>query len=266
MPGEARTSEFLLSTATVMVGPRAKVFELTPELHSIGLVKNVQVSSDIGFVELGQGVQNQVVASVNNSVSTKISAEVYEYTARNMAYGAGIDASGADFDPILTQYALTTAIAAGAQTKIPMASGGVDFSAGDFVVMQDTNIPDRVFVGKVESIAVNELTLAAGYTLTSDNTGWAVATTVIYRVHNIQVGSVRKQERYGVKMVGLLPESGEPVTLIFPKVAITKGIGMSFQTENFSNMPFELSPYSVLPSEPFYSDFGSMKTWSMLRR
>jgi hypothetical protein len=100
MPGESKTTEFLLSQATIMVGPQAKVFELTPALHGIGLVKNVQVTADIGFVELTQGLANQTVSSVNNMINTKISAEVYEYTARNLAYGAGLDASGSGFDPL----------------------------------------------------------------------------------------------------------------------------------------------------------------------
>jgi len=266
MPGEARTSEFLLSSATVMIGPQAKVMELTPALHSVGLIKNVQVSAELGFTELTQGVQNQAVSSVNNSVQTRIGGELYEYTARNIAYGAGLDAGGAAYDTLTTQYALNAAIAAGAGTSIALASGGTDFTAGDFIVLQDTTIPDRVFIGKVASVATNTITLATGYGFTAENTGWAVATTVAYKVRRVQVGSVAKQQRFGAKLVGILPESGEPVTLIFPKVAITKGLGFSFQTENFSNMPFEFTPYALVSTDPFYADYGAMKTWSVLRR
>jgi hypothetical protein len=133
------------------------------------------------------------------------------------------------------------------------------------VVLQDTNITDRVFVGKIQSIATNTLTLASGYGMTSDNTGWAVATTNVLKVRNIQVGSLAKQNRFGIKIVGIMPESGQPATLIFPKAAITKGLSMSFQTDNFSNLPFEFTPYALAASETFYSDFGPLKTWSIMR-
>lgn len=266
MPGEAKTSEFLLSTATVMIGPQAKVMELTPALHSVGLIKNVQVSTELGFTELTQGVQNQVVSSVNNSVQNRIGGELYEYTARNLAYGAGLDGGDGGFDTLTTQYALTSAVAAGVGSTIALASGGTDFAAGDFVILQDTLIPDRVFIGKVASVSINTLTLATGYTFTAENTGWLVASTVAYKVRRVQVGSVAKQQRFGAKLVGILPETGEPITLIFPKVAITKGLGFSFQTENFSNMPFEFMPYALVSTDPFYADYGAMKTWSVLRR
>lgn len=264
MAGESRTTEFLLSQATIMVGPQAKVFELTPALHSIGLCKNVQVTADIGFVELTQGLANQAVSSVNNMINTKISAEVYEYTARNLAYGAGLDALGASFDPLSVSATLASAIAGGAVTTIPLVSS-TGFAAGDWVVLQDTVVNDRVFVGKIASIATNILTMAAGYGMTSDNVGWAVATTNVYKVRNIQVGSLAKQNRFGIKIVGILPESGQPATLIFPKAAITKGLSMSFQTDNFSNLPFEFTPYTLATTETFYADFGPLKTWSILR-
>jgi len=264
MAGESKTTEFLLSQATIMVGPQAKVFELTPALHSVGLVKNVQVTADIGFVELTQGLANQAVSSVNNMLNTKISAEVYEYTARNLAYGAGIDASGAGYDPLTVSATLASAIASGVITAIPLVSA-TGVSAGDYVVLQDVNIPDRVFAGKIASISSNTLTLASGYGMSSDNLGWTVANTNVLKVQNIRVGSLAKQNRFGIKIVGILPESGQPATLIFPKAAITKGLSMSFQTDNFSNLPFEFTPYTLAAAETFYADFGPMKTWSILR-
>jgi len=266
MAGEARTSDFLLSTATLMVGPSSKVMELTPEDHSVGLIKNVQVTTEPQFVTLTQGVENIEVAAVNTANPARLSGEVYEFTAKNMAYGAGIDAS-AGYEPIITQAALATAIADGGAT-VALATGSVTANAivvGDFVVIQDTTVGDRVHVGKVASIAVDTLTLAAGYEMPTGQ-AYAVATTVVYKVRNIKIGTQQKRPTYGVKLVGLLPETGEPITVIFPKVRVTRGISLAFQNENFGNMPFEFMPMALLPADPYYPDFGSTKPFSILKR
>lgn len=264
MAGEAKTSEFLLTTATLMLGPSADVFSLTPDEHSLGLVKNVQVTAETAFVELTQGIQAQIVASVNTGNTTRISAEVYEYTARNLAYGAYLDGSEAQYDQINTQYALGAPVAAGGDEITLAAGSGTDIGAADWLVIQDTNSPDRLHVGKVESVAADVVTLAAGYEMPA-GMAFAVATTVVYRVQSLNFGSVAKQPTYGCKLVGLLPETGQPVTLIFPKVKVTRGLQLAFQTENFSNMPFEFAPYALTPTDPFYGEFGSMKTWKLLR-
>jgi hypothetical protein len=267
MSGEARSSEFLLSTATVMIGPRDKVMELTPELHSLGLAKNVQVTTEPQFVSLTQGVEAIEVASVNVSNPARISCEVYEYTARNLAYGAGIDASGADFNPITTQAALASPVADGGST-LTLATGSVAANGivvGSFLTIQDTNVGDKVHVGKVGSISGEVITLASGYAMPT-GMAFAVATTAVFRVRNIKVGSQLKRPLFGAKLVGTLPESGEPITLIFPKVRITRGLGLSFQNENFANMPFEFMPQALLPADAYYADFGGTKSFSVLKR
>lgn len=264
MAGEARTSDFLLSTATVMVGPSSKVMELTPDLHSVGLIKNVQVTTEPQFVELTQGVEAQTVAAVNIANPARISGEVYEFTARNIAYGAGIDASGVGFDPLTTSYLLGTAITTGGSSVV-LAAGGTDFVAGDFLVIQDTTSGDKVHVGKVQSVATNTITLATGYTMPT-TLAFPIATTIIYKVRGLKIGSNLKRPTMGIKLVGILPETGEPITLVFPKARIMKGLNMAFQNENFSNMPFEFMPYSLLPADPYYADLGSSKTFMVLKR
>lgn len=266
MAGEARTSEFLLSTATLMVGPCDKVMELTPADHGLGLIKNVQVGTDMSMTELTQGLQNTVVASVTTSVQSRVSAEVYEYSAKNLAYGAGLDASGASaFAPITTSYALASAISSGG-TTVALATGqGADFNVGDFVVLQDTLVPDRLHVGKVLSKSIDTLTLATAYAMPA-GTAFAVATTVVYRVQAIKVGALDSNPYFGAKLVGILPNSSEPITVIFPKIRITKGINLAFQSDNWSNMPFEFVPYNLVSADPFYADFGPKKTFAVLRR
>lgn len=265
MAGEAKTNEFLLTTATIMLGPPAKVFELTPDLHSVGLVKNVQTSSDTSFTELTQGIQAQVVASVNTGNQARISAEVYEYTARNLAYGAQLDGSDAAYAPIVNTSTLKTAITVGGNTVALNTGQGSDWGPDDWLVIQDTVAPDRLHVGKVLSVTSDTLTLTPTTAMPTTMAFGINGATVLYKVKALKVGSVAVQPTFGCKIVGIFPESGKPITLIFPKVKITKGINLAFQTDNFSNMPFEFTPYSLLPADPFYSEFGSQKTWMALR-
>ena len=56
MAGFAVTNEFLLSTATVMIGATSALKSLEPGAHSIGLVKNFKLASDPKLIELTQGV------------------------------------------------------------------------------------------------------------------------------------------------------------------------------------------------------------------
>lgn len=265
MAGEARTSDFLLSTATLMIGPQAQVMELSPALHSIGLVKNVQLVTEPTFVSLTQGVTAVEVASVQTATPARVSSEVYEYTARNLAYGANIDATGTGFAPNVTSFSLATAITTGGTSVVLGTGQGATFNVGDFFVIQDLSTGDLVHVGKVASKVTDTLTLATGYSMPT-TMQFAIATTVVYKVQNIKVGSNLTRPVLGAKLVGTLPGSGEPITIVFPKVRISKGLSLAFNNENFSNMPFEFMPQALLPTDTYYGDFGGSKTFSILKR
>jgi hypothetical protein len=266
MAGEAQTSEFLLSTATCMVGPSSKVMELSPALHSIGLVKNVQVTTTPKFVELAQGVNAQVVFSVNTEMQSKITTEVFEFTAKNLAYGAGQDPTTGLFDPVVASTTLATAITTGGASVV-LTTGGVaavGIVVGDYVIIAKVG-SDLLHVGKVSVIATDTLTLATGYVMPSSAV-FPTATTVVYKVRNIQVGANPSTSTFGVKLVGLMPGTGAPVTLVFPKVRIVKGMDLAFQTNDFANMPFEFTPYALLPTDNYYADFGGLKTFSIFKQ
>lgn len=262
MPGLAKTSKFLLSDATIMVGAQADVFELTPADHSVGLTKNVRMDVTPGFTELMQGVTNNVVYTVNTSNEVTIGGEIYEFTARNLAYGAGVDASGAAYDEYTTVMTLASEHD-DADTTIALSTGmGANFAAGDFALLQQSE-GDTIAVVKIASISTDTLTIASGYALPADVT-WAVATTKVYRVRKpVKIAAGGASTHVGVKIVGLLPENKRPIAMIFPKVRITKGLSLAFDTQNFSNMPFEFKPLALLPSDPFYADMSNNESFML---
>jgi len=274
MSGLAKTNEFLLSSATIMIGTaadRTDLFVLSPEKHSLGLVKNITVNSETSETELTQGINNQPVASVNTSESTSIACEVYEYTKRNLAYAAQVDARSAGFDSFGAAgvFTTTTAIASGAAiTTITLTATPTTglIVAGDWICLQDSLILDHTVFAKVASITGAVITLDTSYAVPlAANTGFGAGSKV-WKVTPLKIG---QQARFtvAIKITGLLPETGEPISLLFPKAKITKGLALSFATDNFTGMPFEFKPYALTAADAFSAagDIGIGKSYMIMK-
>lgn len=262
MPGEARTSKVILSEATIMVGPRADVFDLTPAKHSLGLSKQVKVDVTHGFAELTQGVTQQVAFSVNNSIESVVNAEIYEFTARNLAYAAQIDATGTAFDEAENMFSLGADFD-DADTTLTLGTGeGTSVAAGDYLVVQRDK-GDTVAVVKVASVATDVVTLATGFGAPTGETFTALNSRVFRVRKPITVGET-DSPLYGIKLVGVMPENRRPITLIFPKVRMQKGLMANFDASNFSSMPFEFKPLALLTSDAHYAELPGNKQFMIL--
>jgi hypothetical protein len=261
MPGLAKTDKFLLSTATVMIGAMADLHSLNPAAHSIGLVKNFQLSLDPEYTELTQGLTNSVVMSVRTNEPVRASMEVYEYTLRNLAYASGLDGSGAAYDT-LAGLALSTASITAAATAI-VVTGDVtaDYVAGTYAFLQGNtdSLSDQVHIVKVSSSAYSAPNTTINFV------GYAIPTGVTFPV-GTRVGLIKKiplatgvlfQPELAAKVVGILPKNNEPFTILFPKVKITNGLNVSFDSGQFTNLPFEFTPYAGVSTDPFYSEYGA---------
>jgi hypothetical protein len=260
MAGSAKTKNFLLSTATVMVGPAADLHKLNRDEHSLGLVKNFNMTADPTYVELTQGLKNSVVMSVKNGDGLKCAMEIYEYTVRNLGYAAGLDASGVAFDQS-NEIWLATAAYASAGKTIEVGTditGEGKLAAGDYVFLQN-GLDDKVHIAKVATAvfatAKTTITFAAGYEPATTMT-FPIGTR-IGKVKRIDVGAVDVQPEFAAKIVGLLPKDNAPFTILLPKIKITKGLGVAFQTDNFGNLPFEFTPYSGVETDPLYAEYGT---------
>lgn len=262
MAGNALTNQFNIGTATVMVGPMADVLKLTPEQHSIGLVKAVTLTSETNEVTLTQGIRNTIVDSQVTGVTSRVSMEVYEYTAKNLAYAAQLD--GSTYSTGQTMH-LKTAITGGVSATSVVLKATSDVSSS---FPKDTRIQiqatgdkkyDKVFIGVLASDSVYS---AQDSTLTLTLTeaipaGWSFKVDdEVLSVSVIPVGSDRPQPYYGVKIVGILPNGNEPVTIIIPKAKVTSGITLGFNTDNYGNLPFEFTPYDLTAEDSSYSTFS----------
>ncbi len=303
MAGEARTSAFSLSAATVMLGTQDELFNLEPDQNSVGLVKNFSVTSTPTFTNLSQGVAGNIVASVMTNNVVKATFEAYEYTARNIAYALSLDGGSLTEPPgavssweqggvqdtsiELNPYGVdptpsnpfgslvnTTAIAGTPTTPVATIAANdpngtsttsyAGFSAGAWVAIQHPTEQDQIHVAPLASAAtaaaatspvtgyIVTLTLAAGFGIT----GTFPAGSKVWLVNSLQVGSSANQAYVSAKVTAQLPATNQPVVLLIPKARIIRGFTLTFDTEKFAAMPFELEVYNLVPTDPFYSNFG----------
>lgn len=251
MPGLANTNDFMLGTATVMLGPVEDLYNLNPTEHSIGLVKNFTASSAPAYTELTQGVKNTVVHSVMTSNPVTCSMEAYEYTAKNLSYSLGLE--GADtVAPFTVETTVSVTFSAGSPGTLIDVADKTGFAAGDFIMILKNTEDDFI---------VRKLTAATDAsphdTLTVDV---AIEETLavgakIRKVNMISVGSKEDQPFFAAKIAGKLA-NGDEVVILIPKVRIVKGFSLNFTTQNYANLPLELTVYDLVPTDDFYADFG----------
>lgn len=160
MAGEAKTRQFNLSTGTLMLGPQGEGEDLTPELHSVGLVKDITLNITKTRIELTQGITNEVVDSQVTGNEVNFTANLYEYTSKNLAYAAGIDGSkmkqGKSYplkDQVVGDGSSTSEISIVSDLDVSS-----DFQEGQQVMIQATRSgkEDLVYLGRVESSSYTE--------------------------------------------------------------------------------------------------------------
>jgi hypothetical protein len=247
MAGLALTNDFMLSTATVMIGAQAELNDLNPTDHSIGLVKNFTMTSEPSYVELMQGVKGSIVHSTMTANPVRASMEVYEYTAKNLAYSLGIDGTGVAAKTSNTTVA-TLVPASPAQNTLVLTSA-TGFTQGQYILIEVDTV-DNFVIRKIVSVATNTLTL--------DENLPAIASGVkVYLVNSTDIGSKEDQPFFSCKVAGKFA-NGSDVVILIPKIRITKGFNLAFIQNDYANLPFEFQVYDLVSTDPHYADFGSV--------
>lgn len=244
MAGEAKTSSFMLGTATVMLGAQSELFDLNAEDHSIGLVKNFRMMGEPQYTELTQGVKNTIVYSVMTQNTIRASMEVFEYTSRNIAYSLGLEGGG-----MMAQTVNTTlsSPASASATSITVADE-TGFAVDDYVMIQDGS-DDKVYVRKLS--AVSAATLEFTQALPK-----AVPTGATVQKSNvIGIGSKEDQPFLAAKIVGTIAD-GTEIAILCPKIRVINGFSLGFTTEGFDNLPYEFTFYDLVGTDPFFAEFG----------
>lgn len=253
MAGEAKTDNFMLGTATLMVGPMAKLMDLGIN-ESVGLVKNITLKSTPGFIDLTQGVQNTLVYSVMNSNEVMITGEMYEYTAKNLTYAVGLDGSSLVAAPVASLVAAAIAApvppALTAATLTLAEDEGAKYVAGKYITVQ-VGVEDQLFARKIVSIADDVLTLDSGFPVGIPLNAEVKAMNVV------AIGSQAVQAHLAAKIVGKLA-NGKEIIILIPKVRFSSGISVAFKTDNYDFVPLEMKVFDLVNTDPFYTPFQSV--------
>lgn len=260
MAGEARSIDFLVGTATIMLGLPADLRDFRPETHSIGLVKNVKLMAEATYIELTQGLRNSVVHSVKTGEPVRASAEVYEFNASNWSYALGFSGYNVGIPALNAGSATITTV----EALVP--SGGIlapadvtgyddftlstvtNFAVGDYVLIQ---------VGYNDVVVPRRITTIAGSVITVDapikNVAFPAGVTV-NKCLVVPVGRKSEQPFLAAKIVGNMAD-GREIAIEIPKLRVTKGFDVTFQTSDYANMPFEFTVYDQIPADTQYARF-----------
>lgn len=258
MPASIRNNAFLLGEATLMLAPYSdptSVFELVPATHSIGMVRNVQVTEESDKVDLRKGVQQLLVDSKKSNIRVGITAEVFEFSAQNLFYSlsraltvaapkrgrlnAAVNGSAATFtvvtDPVPGEPTTGLTVAA----DIPNGATLIIQSAAD----TDYVLPVRVTAATTLATNIFTVTAAipAGMTFPVGSRVWIV--------NEIPLGDTAEQDFFKAKIVGTLSNNSKPVAVVIPKLKVMKGFQLNFDEGNYTSMPFEFDPYLLTVSE-----------------
>lgn len=245
MAGEARSINFAVGTATIMLGAPADLRDFTPTTHSIGLVKDVKVMAEASYIKLTQGVRNSVVHSIKTGEPVSMGASVYEYNAKNWTYALGF--AGYDVSLTAGQTTVTTALAANPAGEITVTvADTANFGVGDYVLLQ-AGTDDEVYPRRVAAKTITSITFDQALKNVAIHLGATIRKCAI-----VPIGRKDEQPFLAAKIVGSMADNVE-VCIEIPKLRVTKGFDLTFQTGDYANMPFEFDVYDLVPADPEYT-------------
>lgn len=147
-------------------------------------------------------------------------------------------------------------------------TGTVGISRNQALSTVGLNVNDTTLAIDIDSTEVAAVTIkttpstitTANFAITLDRAipqGFTFAAgDRVHKANLIPVGSAESQPMLAAKVIGILPEEKKPVTVIIPKMRITNGFNLSFQTDQYGNMPYEFTPFEQVPDDPLYDQFG----------
>lgn len=252
-----KNAAFLLTSATVMIGKFGvdDVFALTPEAHSVGMVKNVKITMTSSEIELMNGIQQNLVDSQKTNVKLALNFEGYEFSARNLQLALGISGTTIQY-----KRGALTANAGAAATELVIGSAPVlgeadtaitalgDIPAGSTLLLQKAGETDFVYPVKT----VGAATGTGPYTVTIEALPSGITFAIgdsVWLANDMSVGDQAPMDYFNVKMSGVMSSNNKPIVVILPKVKILKGFDLNMSETAYGNLPFEITPYYLTSAE-----------------
>lgn len=254
MAGTAQTTRFMRGAATIMLGGSNNLWDLQPSTNSLGLAKNVSVMTEPVFIDLTQGTTNSLVYSMLTGNPLKISAEIFEYTAKNLNYGLSLNGGGVNTFSASTVQRSTGIDGDPTPTTDVLVADTTGFSVNDYIMIVPPGADDAMLVRQIATVVTSPAKFTVTHAINID-----VALYTVKKVNLVKVGDTLSTNPFlACKIAGQLVD-GTPAVFLFPKVRVTKGFTMAFNVDQYGFLPFELQVYDQLSTDPFYSEFPTSK-------
>lgn len=243
--GSPRTKKFSIGTSEVRFGPLNMAGKLT-QAHSAGLVDQVTVEVAQESVDLLGGFPRIPVDTAITSQNASLTGQLREYSRRNLQLllGTGVPAS----QPADVASLVVDDTTAGATSVTVTTGEGANFTAGDIVIIYPDGEPEKVTFTKVDSIAVDVLTLDSNLPTLFDYAG-TTSTVRIFNAQPVAVGDVEQTEYFAVQVLQRENATGRPIGFHFWKAAINTGLQFQNSAEDFSSSDFGLKFLQPAASE-----------------
>lgn len=251
--GDASTSRFFISQAEVRIGPLTSAMALTP-VHSIGLLNSATVSFNIESVDLEAGLPRKLFDTQVISQLGTVAMEMREYSRRNMQMLLG-------YTPEAYVARVETTLAAPVNkvsgTTITVATGtGASFTAGDLVGIYPASAVNQA------ELTYAEVTLVAGDVLTLGPYTLPLLFNYltgdkVFKATPVAIGANATTQYFSVQVLGA-DRRGLPVGFIFWKCAMSSGLEVGFNSDDFNTNSGELKILS--PSAADLAVGGDLNT------
>ncbi len=257
---DVQKSAFALSSATVMIAPAfvTPVFDLQPDLHSVGMAQEVNITVDSSVTELLNGVAQVLVDSKRTGVRSSISANIFEMTAQNFMRAQ----ANSGTPVVMKRGVLTAALAAGA-VSMSLNSDPIPGEATSAIAsLADIPVGATVLIqrpgGEVDyvfpTVTSGAATGAGPYTVPIATYAIPAGMTFpigsrVWVVQQIGIANQDSDDLFGVKIVGTLSNFDRPIVAVFPKVRIVSGFTLAFSETAYGSMPWQMGPLQLSKGE-----------------
>lgn len=247
--GSPITSKFSIGTAELRVGPLSSANKLL-EAHSVGLIDAASLNVDQEAAQLEGGFPRKLVDTAIIRQSSSITANLREYSRRNLnlLVGNGVDGVA----PSAFSTTLGSTESAGSTVFDVPTGKGASFTAGDMLTIYPTGEPHKVSVCRVASIATDSITLDSGTPLLFD---YAIGAP-IFLSRPIAIGAVTHTNYFAVMLIQKENSTGRPLVYSFWKGAIASGLRLETNAEAFASTELQIN--LLEPSAADYTGSGQL--------
>ena len=230
--GDARTDRFFISPAEVRIGALSKAFRLLPD-DSIGLLNSATVTFNIESVDLEAGLPRRLYDTQIVSQLGSVAMEMREYSRRNMQMLLGY---APDDYVAKTEATLSAPAVQDTDNSITLQAGeGSKFAQGNIIAICSADLTKQAQVTYAEVTSVTVDTLSLSQTVMFNY----ATNDKVFNAEPIPIGANTTTQYFTAQVLGTARDNN-PVGFIFWKCALSSGLEVGFQGDDFNTNSGEL--------------------------